>query len=193
MKLLILDLDETLIFSSETKLAHEEDFCVGEFFAYKRPSLDTFIEYVLQHFKLAVWTSSNEIYAQSVVKQIFLEPRRLEFVWSRQRCTWKSDPELGSGYWIKDLKKVRKLGYSLEGILIVDDSPRKFERSYGNYIRVSPFCGDSSDTELEKLESYLHWLKDTPNVRSVDKRHWRNTPTLDACLSHQAPSSIQKT
>jgi len=188
-KLLILDVDETLVFASETKLARPEDFRVAEFFVYKRPSLDTFLDYAFQHFKVAVWTSSNAHYAENVMKQIFLEHQRLEFAWSRQRCTWKCDPELGSGYWIKNLKKVRKLGYSLNSILVVDDSPRKLERSYGNYIRVSAFCGDPGDKELGKLESYLHWLKDTPNVRSVDKRSWRNTPSVDACV---VPSSTQK-
>jgi TFIIF-interacting CTD phosphatase-like protein len=192
MKLLVLDLDETLVFASETKLARAEDFRVAEFFVYKRPGLDTFIEYILQEFKVAVWTSSSANYAESVIKEIFLEPQRLEFAWSRQRCTRKSDPELGSGYWIKDLKKVRRLGHSLKSILIVDDSPRKLERSYGNYIRVSAFCGDPGDKELGKLESYLHWLKDTPNVRSVDKRNWRSTPPVDTCVADSMLSSGQK-
>ena len=192
MKLLVLDLDETLVFASETKLARAEDFRVAEFFVYKRPGLDTFIEYILQEFKVAVWTSSSATYAEIVIKEIFIKPQRLEFAWSRQRCTWKSDPELGSGYWIKDLKKVRKLGYSLNSILIVDDSPRKLERSYGNYIRVSAFCGDPGDKELGKLESYLNCLKNTPNVRSVDKRSWRNTPSVDACVVPLVPSYTQK-
>jgi len=56
--------------------------------------------------------------------------------------------------------------------VVIDDSPRKLERSYGNH--VLPFEGDASDEELEKLEQYLFWLKCVPDVRSVDKRNWRN-------------------
>jgi len=175
-KLLILDLDETLVFASEARLACDEDFLVGEYFVYKRPGLDRFIEFAFQHFKVAVWTASGSDYADAVVAEIFRDPKRLEFAWSRQRCTWKSDPELGAGYWIKDLKKVVRIGHSLNGILVVDDSPRKLERSYGNYIRVLPFAGDPSDDELEKLERYLLRLRDSVNVRSWDKRNWRSKP-----------------
>jgi RNA polymerase II subunit A small phosphatase-like protein len=178
MQLLILDLDETLVFARETKLPHAEDFRVGEFFVYRRPGLDRFIECIFQHFKVAVWTASNANYADAVIKQVFVEPQRLEFAWSRQRCTWKSDLEMGTGYWIKDLKKVRKLGHSVKTILVVDDTPRKLERSYGNYIRISPFEGDSGDIELCKLEEYLRWIKETANVRSVAKRNWRTTTRI---------------
>jgi len=173
-KLLILDLDETLVFASETRLAYPEDFLVGKYLVYKRPGLDRFIELALEHFKVAVWTASGSDYADAVIRQTFRDPNRLEFAWSRNRCTWKSDPELRAGYWIKDLKKVVRRGHSLNGILVVDDSPRKLERSYGNYIRVLSFAGAPSDDELKKLERYLLAVRDAVNVRSLDKRNWRS-------------------
>ena len=172
-KLLILDLDETLVFASEEKLGQVEDFRVDEYFVYKRPGLDKFLNVVLQHFKVAVWTSSASDYARAVIRGIFRNPERLEFVWARQRCTWRLNLEEGGGYWIKDLKKVTKMGHSLKSILVVDDSPRKLERSYGNYIRVAPFEGDAADDELGRLEGYLLTLRDVPNVRAVEKRSWR--------------------
>src|SRR5215469_2049811 len=175
-KLLILDLDETLIFASETRLAYPEDFRLDEYFVYKRPGLSEFIEFAFQHFKVAVWTASDVTYADAAVTQIFGDRKRLEFIWTRERCTWKLNLELGTGYWIKDLKKVAKKGHALNQVLVVDDSPRKLERSYGNYIRVVPFGGDASDRELEQLERYLLTLRDVPNVRSLDKRTWRSEP-----------------
>ncbi|MBZ5536732.1 MAG: HAD family hydrolase [Acidobacteriia bacterium] len=174
-KLLILDLDETLVFASEEKLARTEDFQVAPYFVYKRPGVERFIEFAFTHFEVAVWTSSSSNYAKELIDQIFQQPDRLQFVWARERCTRKSDPESGTSYWIKDLKKVRRLGRSLEGVLVVDDSPGKLERSYGNHIHIRPFEGDPRDDDLRKLQAYLLWLKDVPNVRLLDKRDWRTT------------------
>jgi RNA polymerase II subunit A small phosphatase-like protein len=125
-----------------------------------------------------VWTSSSRDYANGTISAIFQHPERLEFAWARERCTRRFDPETGESYWIKDLKKVRRLGWSLEGITFVDDSPEKLERSYGNHIRVAPFLGDPADDELPKLQAYLVWLKEVPNVRSVDKKNWRTASAV---------------
>ena len=175
-RLLILDLDETLVFATEEKLARGEDFRVGPYFVYKRPGLDTFVEFAFNQFKVALWTSSSRNYANGAISAIFQDPERLEFAWARERCTRKSNPETGISYWIKDLKKVRRLGWSLEGVAVIDDSPEKLKRSYGNHIHVAPFEGDPTDNELPRLQVYLAWLKQVPNVRLVDKRNWRTAP-----------------
>ena len=175
-RLLILDLDETLVFATEEKLARDEDLRVGPYFVYKRPGLDSFIEFAFNYFKVAIWTSSSRNYANGTISAIFQHPEQLEFAWARERCTRKSDPETGKSYWIKDLKKVRRLGWSLESVAVIDDSPEKLKRSYGNHIRVAPFVGDPADNELRKLQGYLTWLKEVPNVRMVDKRNWRIAP-----------------
>jgi TFIIF-interacting CTD phosphatase-like protein len=174
MKLLILDLDETLVFASEARWPHTENFRVGNYFVYTRPDLDKFIGFALEHFKVAVWTSAGSEYANEVLGRIFPAHVHLEFVWASERCTWRYDHELQKRYSVKDLKNVHRLGYALESVLIVDDTPRKVERSYGNHIYVTPFEGDPADTELRKLESYLLWLKDLPNMRLVEKRNWRS-------------------
>jgi RNA polymerase II subunit A small phosphatase-like protein len=53
--LLILDLDETLIFGSEDELDRSCDFRVGPFFIYQRPSLHEFLTAVKQHHDLAIY------------------------------------------------------------------------------------------------------------------------------------------
>ena len=68
--LLILDLDETLIHASATKVREEADFQVFHYFVYKRPGLATFLTTCTQHFKLAIWSSASDDYVQAVVKQI---------------------------------------------------------------------------------------------------------------------------
>jgi TFIIF-interacting CTD phosphatase-like protein len=44
---------------------------------------------------------------------------------------------------------------------------------YGNHVRVAPFTGNESDTELRDLLPFLDSLRTTENVRQVEKRFWR--------------------
>ncbi|MEO1172211.1 MAG: NIF family HAD-type phosphatase [Myxococcota bacterium] len=53
-KLLVLDLDETLIHASESSLGHSADFEVSRFHVYRRPGLSEFLEQVGACFDLAV-------------------------------------------------------------------------------------------------------------------------------------------
>lgn len=182
--LLILDLDETLLHASARKLRDDFDFQVFDYFVYKRPGLDIFLKACAQHFKLAVWSSASDDYVSSVVEQILPPGIVLEFAWGRSRCTPFLLPQLdeqalydfdyfGSYEYAKRLKKVRRRGFSLQKVLIVDDTPAKVLHNYGNAIYVKPFYGDPRDTELDSLSAYLTELKDVENVRVIEKRNWR--------------------
>jgi hypothetical protein len=70
------------------------------------------------------------------------------------------------------LKKLKRLGYSLERVLIVDDSPEKIERHYGNHVPIEPYYGDLGDRVLDRLGEYLERFAQAPNVRTVEKRNW---------------------
>jgi RNA polymerase II subunit A small phosphatase-like protein len=71
-KLLILDLDETLVFATEEPLPGRRaaDFRVGPYHVYKRPHLDTFLAACRSWFEMAVWTSASPLYAAQVVAAI---------------------------------------------------------------------------------------------------------------------------
>jgi len=171
--LLIFDIDETLIYGTEKPLARQEDFGFAkQFYIYKRPFLDEFIREVSKLFELAVWSSASESYVKFIVDNIFPDPTILSFHWAYRRNTMRYNFELREHYPIKDLKKVRRLGYPRGRILIVDDSPEKAERNYGNAIYIKPFEGDLKDRELVKLLSYLQELANVPNVRAIEKRGW---------------------
>ena len=183
--LLILDLDETLLHASAKKLRDDFDFQVFDYFIYKRPGLDNFLKSCAQHFKLAVWSSASDDYVAEVVRQIIPPEITLEFSWGRSRCTPFRLPRLdergfynydyASSYeYAKRLKKVRRRGFSLQRVLIVDDTPAKVLHNYGNAIYVKPFYGDPNDTELPRLGAYLASLKDVENVRTIEKRNWRH-------------------
>jgi TFIIF-interacting CTD phosphatase-like protein len=179
-KLLILDLDETLIHATEKPLLQQADFSLYNYHVYKRPYLDTFLTTCLDWFDVAVWTSSGAEYATEVVSTIFPDPKALAFLWTSDRCSIAYnynydliDGEYPAYYSRKPLKKVKRRGYNLESVIAIDDTPKKWEKSYGNLITVKPFEGDESDRELEHLLIYLDILKNEKNIRSIEKRWWR--------------------
>ena len=168
MKLLILDLDETLIHATEEPLTRQADFKTELYSVYKRPFVDRFLEFCFQNFKVGVWTTAGKEFAEEVVQNIFTSGYTLEFLWSYQRCTRVFDSETLEVYYIKNLKKLKRKGYHLEEIIMVDDTPRKLERNYGNLVRVIEWLGDQNDQELLLLIQYLDYLKDLENIRKIE-------------------------
>ena len=177
-KLLILDLDETLVFATERPLARAADFQVGPFHVYRRPGVAALLDSCFELFDVAVWTSSSPLYAEEVVGAIFPDPARLVFVWASDRCTRAYDPETGEHCSQKNLKKIKGRGYSLGSVIAVDDSPEKWRQSYGNLVRVAPYYGAEEDAELPLLASYLNFLEGQPDIRAVEKRQWRHASNL---------------
>jgi len=175
--LLILDLDETLIHATETKLNVEADFTYAEYYVYKRPHLIEFLREMNQYYKLAIWSSADDEYVNGIVEIIKPAEIAFEFIWARSRCTIRRDYELDKYIREKRLKKIKKQGFKLEKSLIVDDSPEKTRDNFGNAIYISPFEGNQNDNELIILSEFLKTIKGAENVRSIEKRGWRNRNT----------------
>ncbi len=182
--LLVLDLDETLIHATEKPLEREPDFRLEQFFVYCRPYLAEFIQNCSEVYSLAVWSTASDNYVRAVAEEIFPNSSSLEFIWGQSRCTMRriigNDTERdlyasGEPRFQKHLKKLSRLGWPLEKILIVDDSPEKVSQNYGNAIYPEPYYGDLEDRELLLLEHYLQQLKECENVRRIEKRNWRST------------------
>ena len=176
-QLLVLDLDETLIFATETPLNRSADFVVDRFHVYKRPFVDEFLLRVRHSFELAVWTSSSSSYANPIVRALFPYPDELAFVWASDRCTAVFDPDTLQYHRTKKLEKLKRKGYQLERVIVVDDSPETHRAAYGNLVRVHPYEGEMDDDELPKLGEYLDSLRTIENIRLVDTRHWHHRPS----------------
>lgn len=171
-KLLVLDLDETLVHAADQPLARAGDFRAGPYHVYRRPHLSEFVAFALARFHVGVWTSSGEQYAARVVESIF-PPAALQFVWASQRCTVARDWQTGEYRTLKKLGKLKRKGYRLEAVIAVDDTPSKYMCNYGNLIAVQEYRGEEQDDELLLLMHYLDRLSASANVRSVEKRGWR--------------------
>jgi RNA polymerase II subunit A small phosphatase-like protein len=172
--LLILDLDETLIHAVKGKEAPmpADAFTIEGYSVFRRPDLALFLDYCFKYFKVAIWTSSTADYCTKIL-DVIAGGRSFEFVWTRDRCSRRYEPELQSYFWHKTLKKVLRLGYQKERILAIDDSPEKWRSSYGNLVRVNEFTGDTEDDELVQLMHYLEMIRGEPKFRTIEKRNWR--------------------
>jgi RNA polymerase II subunit A small phosphatase-like protein len=173
-KLLVLDLDETLIYSVENPLERTPDFSVFNYFVYKRPGVDYFLSTCTSWFDTAVWTSAGSDYAHQIIQHIFPEPKKLQFIFTEERCNVRFDYESSSYSYVKRLKKLKKRGYPLDKVLIVDDTPETFIDNYSNAILVQKYKGEQEDEELFLLLKYLEMIGSVENVRKIEKREWRH-------------------
>ena len=107
------------------------------------------------------------------MKIILKDKQKLQFLWTRERCTLAFDEER-EHFFVKRMSKIRRRGYNLNAVIVVDDSPNVWKDSYGNLVRVNKFEGDENDDELKFLPTYLEKLLDVTNIRKIEKRNWRN-------------------
>ena len=176
-KLIVFDLDETLIHATRNQLAIHEDFRYEDYFIYKRPGVDEFLIECQNLFNIALWSSAMDDYVHSVAKGILPSEINPVFIWGRSECWLKiakiEDPETG---WtrkeyqnIKPLEKIRRKGYKMSDLLIVDDSEYKVIDNPNNYLLINPFKGEQNDDELGKLLTFLKRIVSEDDFRKVDK------------------------
>lgn len=180
--LLVLDLDETLIHASELPLHRAADYIVYGYHVYRRPHLDAFLASCFEHYAVGIWSSASDEYVEAVAKLIVSEPDKLEFVWGHSKASFSRvrrddgnsffDP-WNHRHYLKPLAKLKRFGWSLDQMLIVDDTPEKCARNYGNAIYPREYDGRDDDDELRLLARYLETLKDAPSLRRLEKRYWR--------------------
>ena len=171
--LLILDIDETLIRASRHELDTKPDFILYEYYIYKRPYLDLFLRECSTYYDLAIWSSAGKHYVKGIVDKIMPDSIKLKHVWDISRCVYHRSRDVPEIALLKDLRKLKKKGHSLQKMLIIENSPGKVKRNYGNAIYVKDFIGDPEDNELLLLKEYLKTMHDKDNVRKIEKRNWR--------------------
>ncbi|XP_042610256.1 CTD nuclear envelope phosphatase 1A-like isoform X2 [Cyprinus carpio] len=163
-KILVLDLDETLIHSHHDGVLRPTvrpgtppDFILKvvidkhpvRFFVHKRPHVDFFLEVVSQWYELVVFTASMEIYGSAVADKLDNNRDILKRRYYRQHCT------LDLGSYIKDLSVVHR---DLSSIVILDNSPGAYRSHPDNAIPIKSWFSDPSDTALLNLLPMLDAL-----------------------------------
>jgi RNA polymerase II subunit A small phosphatase-like protein len=77
-------------------------------------------------------------------------------------------------YHLKNLRKVKKRGFDLNRVLIIDDSAETAQHNVGNHLKLNEYNGEVDDSELSDVLPFLEWLAPHENYRNLDKRNWRS-------------------
>jgi len=151
----VFDLDETLVHAAERQLPIAHLTRVEKYFVYERPHARRLLEFAAARFDVGIWSSSDAQYIQHVLLHLLPNGYPLKFAWSVDRCVQRPDLASGGYVYIKDLRKLIRLGYDPEKVVIVDDSPEKIPRQPKSHLVVRPFTGDPTDSELLEVETKL--------------------------------------
>ena len=144
-KILVLDLDETLVHCSFHPPEYYDDCVVinidgmeYEVYVQKRPNLEEFLADVLDKFYVVIFTASLSQYANPIIDLICptLPPQQRLF---RESCTFVD------GLYIKDLTIFQT---PLDQIIIVDNNPCSFLFHPANAILSDTWEGDPEDNQL---------------------------------------------
>ncbi len=163
--LLVLDIDETLIYAIERELNYSPDFEVSFYKIYKRPGLDDFLKSVSSKFEVGFWSSASNNYVKTVVHKLTKNIFQPSFIWGRSRCSFEIEKNNShqlrnrreSHYnYVKKLSRLSKnLSHPLDQIMIIDDTPHKSKYNKENAILINSWKGNRNDNELEILSNYL--------------------------------------
>ncbi|KAH0570559.1 Nuclear LIM interactor-interacting factor [Spironucleus salmonicida] len=168
-KLLCLDLDETLIRSIQNYQNGDEDFSITvvvqektvSFAIIKRPHLHEFLTNLAHFYDLCIYTYSIQQYADQIIDVI--DPLKLiKFRLYRQHCV-RMDLDDGESKFII-IKDLTRVGRCLDEILLVDNSKKTGYWQENNFILVSSFLGDRSDTLLPSLQVVLAKLGESESI-----------------------------
>lgn len=172
-KILVLDLDETLIHSHHDGVVRQTvkpgtppDFVLKvtidrhpvRFFVHKRPHVDYFLDVVSQWYTLVIFTASMEIYGAGVADKLDNQRGMLQRRYYRQHCT------MDYGSYTKNLELI---SMDLSSIFILDNSPSAYRSYPDNAIPIKSWFSDPMDTALLNLLPVLDALRFTQDVRSV--------------------------
>lgn len=177
-QLLVLDLNGTLILRG----AHTKAKGMRGRMGYTRPYLKDFMDFVLEHFAVMVWSSAQPFSIDDMLS-LLMKPyqKRLVRVWDRRFCgiegdyfskvqTIKDLVKITNGYTLANSPHANVFGsyrnylgmapemkdhWKLEDILLIDDSEVKASLQKDNHIYVSTYKDTTNDDELVRLRKYL--------------------------------------
>lgn len=161
-KLLILDIDQTLIHAHERRSSNKiHNFVIemrgrNEFYVFKRRGLDNFIANIMQlkspNFKIAIWTAAEKTYAVKILDNIWPGWQNdILFLRHRSHCSLLPD-----GSYVKDLTTIP--GGTIYDIMLVDDNIENFtfNTKLGFSVwKSSPYVAGSIDSELSDVYNFL--------------------------------------
>ncbi len=164
--LLILDLDETLVYVDSpmyfrdnlrnTKIDFE--FNLGfenQYVGSIRPYFAEFLKYFSQYFDLAIWSKGSYFYVMNIYQSIIPRSIKLKFVYSKDDLV-KSKKDVDF--------IVKKFKYDKENIFVLDDV-KEYWVNYNpnNFWLIKSYLGYKNDDQLKQLTQKFEF--ETGNYR----------------------------
>ena len=186
-KLLLLDLDETLIhsiFRTEQNYKELDSFkkltkCTNKIFKYEdedfqycfdvyfRPYLFDFLNDIKNYFDLGIFTAARKNYADTIIDYIDPKKEIFKFRIYRNACI-----SIKQTIFIKDLRILKN--YDLKNVILLDNSLYSFMNQLSNGVLINSFYTDDNDKHLLAARNYL--VKHLYNVEDVriENEKWFN-------------------
>lgn len=165
-KILVLDLDETLIHST-CRSSGDCDFFVEVlidrssclYYLFKRPHVDHFLKTVAEWYHLVIYTASLREYADPVIN--WLDGGRNLF---KKRLFRSACVEISPGAHAKNLCLVDA---DLSRVCLLDNTAASFAMHPLNGIPIESWTSDRNDTALMDLLPFFDALRFVDDVRSI--------------------------
>lgn len=183
-KILVLDLDETLVHSTVNALHSNVlqptmtvQITIGDrpnlYYVFKRPHCDTFLRTVSEWFHVCIFTASLSSYANPVLDHlsatcgVHLPPSRRFF---REHCTVDYEGRLfqkNLGALMPTDRQAQERDDALKDMILVDNSLMSFGLQPLNGIHIQTWICDPQDECLLDLLPLLDSLRFVDDVRSI--------------------------
>ena len=167
-KLLLIDLDETLIHSEfrnkdnykvldlytknskcySKTFSYSDENCIFFIDVFFRPYLKDFLKDVSKFFDLAIFTAAMKCYADTIID--FIDPKNelFQFRLYRDACI-----PIQQKLYIKDLRIIKN--YDPMNVILMDNSLYSFMNQPSNGMLVNSFYSDHKDTQLISAKNFL--------------------------------------
>lgn len=178
-KLILLDLDETLIHSEydikdsdvnkyDSIIRVKDNYSDLNQYVnmgiFVRNDVQKFLSILNEYFVVGIFTASEKEYADEIIK--YLDPCKniIKFCLYRNNCI--NVNELIN---IKDLRIIKNV--NLEKTVLIDNNIYSFSAQINNGILINSFYGDKNDVELLNVLSYLlQFILPAEDVRKVNEK-----------------------
>mmetsp|Transcript_42574 Transcript_42574/g.49290 ORF Transcript_42574/g.49290 Transcript_42574/m.49290 type:complete len:243 (-) Transcript_42574:266-994(-) len=164
-KVLILDLDETLVHCHTEPFAdvsipskiriHNQELSL---YVKKRPGLDSFLVEMSKVYTLVLFTTGVKEYAHAILKLTGISSY-FSAVLHRSYCQMNSEK--------KYEKNLSIFEAGMKDLVLVDNSANQGKHQPDNIFVIKAYKGDDSDSELSRISEFLEELAKKYDVRPV--------------------------
>ena len=170
-KMLILDLDETLVHSCfkpmeniNNNLPRPDIYLKIKFhskfhdvFVHKRPFVDEFLEKMSKYYNLIIFTASVQEYADPLLDQLD-KNRYIKLRYYRNSCLLDKN-----GKFVKNLATIYN---DLKNVILLDNNPISYSYNKNNGLPIITWHFDKKDRELVKMIPILEFLSTVNDIRN---------------------------